>query len=510
MTRKLEYKPLLLTTTMRNPERFRDFLLVLNEYSGKVLTNPLCEEICGELIRRGLYRPKKSVTPEMKAKWDSATWLTDKEVLILLRDNPQEHKEAGFEKGWPSRFDTQFKLGKFFGFIYYKIGEPLEFSKLGFLYIEQVTIKEQTSFKYDEQQVFLNAFVNYHRKNPYQRVLNRNKPLILLLGLLKELENQEELGSAGLYIHELPFLLIWKDSDAQSLTRTLIEFRKKYRFHPSREVVYEYVGKIHGGWSPTKDKIETITKEYPDDLLRKFRLTGLFSLRGNGSIISINNDLRSVSEYILKHHSEVRDFTSERDYYEHVSQVDTSLITQAKPPVLSSSIVDQELLMKWINEFSADTIKSELKILARNRTTTHPILRLSPAPLRLEFLTALLIKYRNPKSVVIANYSRDDEGLPISHAPGNNPDIELHTDAELSLYEVTMTTGTNQVRAEFAPITRHLDDKISEGKYDKNKIETILVAPAIHVDFVRWIEFVKFNEDKNMSSLTIDEFVNSD
>jgi hypothetical protein len=510
MSRRLEYKPLLLTTTVRNPERFRDMLSVLFQFDGRLLTNSLCIEICGELIREGLYRPTRSISDEIKTKWNSGIPLSDSEVKKLLDDNPQNHGEAGFDYGWPSRFDTQFKLGKFFGFIFYKIGEKVEFSSLGKLYIEQSSFDGQTMYTNDEQQVFLNAFVNYHRKNPYQRVLNKNRPLVLLIGLLKELEKDEVLGSAGLYLHELPFLLIWKNSDFKALAQAILEFRKVYRFNPSREVIYDYVGRIHGGWIPTKDKIETITKEYPDDLLRKFRLTGLFSLRGNGSILAINNDLRDTANYIFENHSEVFEFDSEREYFDFVSQVDFELISRAKPRVLTGSTVDQAILEKWVNELSIPIIKSELKLLARNRASSHPVLRLSPAPLRLEFLSSLLLKSRFPTANVIANYSRDDEGLPISHAPGNNPDIELQFEEKLDLYEVTLTTGTNQVRAEFAPITRHLDDKINQGIYQQENIKTILVAPSIHADFVRWIQFIKFNENKNMESLTIEEFVGHD
>ena len=47
--RKSEYKPLLFTTTMRNPERLKDFLLVLSEYEGEVLTNEIIENSFTEI-----------------------------------------------------------------------------------------------------------------------------------------------------------------------------------------------------------------------------------------------------------------------------------------------------------------------------------------------------------------------------------------------------------------------------------------------------------------------------
>lgn len=36
-----KYKPLLFTTTIRNPERFKDFMYILFKYNGQVLTEKL-------------------------------------------------------------------------------------------------------------------------------------------------------------------------------------------------------------------------------------------------------------------------------------------------------------------------------------------------------------------------------------------------------------------------------------------------------------------------------------
>jgi hypothetical protein len=43
--RQSEYKPLLFTTTMRNPERLKNFLTVLAEYDGKILTNEIMRKL---------------------------------------------------------------------------------------------------------------------------------------------------------------------------------------------------------------------------------------------------------------------------------------------------------------------------------------------------------------------------------------------------------------------------------------------------------------------------------
>jgi len=49
--RQSEYKPLLFTTTLRNPERLKWFLAVLKEYDGQILDDKLAKKIAGEIIR---------------------------------------------------------------------------------------------------------------------------------------------------------------------------------------------------------------------------------------------------------------------------------------------------------------------------------------------------------------------------------------------------------------------------------------------------------------------------
>lgn len=59
--RESKYKPLLFTTTVRNPERMKRLLNILSKFNGEVLTSDLAEQIIGELIKYGLYRPMRKV-----------------------------------------------------------------------------------------------------------------------------------------------------------------------------------------------------------------------------------------------------------------------------------------------------------------------------------------------------------------------------------------------------------------------------------------------------------------
>lgn len=125
MPRELEYKPLLYTTTIRNPERYKDFMNILKRFDGEILNDHTVELFERELFKVGLYRPM--ILPNsVKQKWASTQRgefadepLTDVETATIYRRNDPNanpvlkgHKEAGFPKGWPSRFDTQFKLMK--------------------------------------------------------------------------------------------------------------------------------------------------------------------------------------------------------------------------------------------------------------------------------------------------------------------------------------------------------------------------------------------------------------
>ena len=121
---KPSYKPLLFTTTMRNPQRIKAMLWILKKFDRQILDDALATGIVGETIRYGLYRPMKK-SESVKAKWQNAPMgefgnkvLSDSEVRFLMATNPQEHKEAGFERGYPSRFATIFDFAKELGFVY--------------------------------------------------------------------------------------------------------------------------------------------------------------------------------------------------------------------------------------------------------------------------------------------------------------------------------------------------------------------------------------------------------
>lgn len=518
-TRQPEYKPLLYTTTVRNPERVKYFLYALKQFDGQVLTNEIATQVVAETIRLGLYRPRYK-TEEIKRKWRSTPngvfadeILSDEEVAYIIEHNPQQHKEAGFDWGFPSRFATMFDFTKELGLVYFQPNESIEFSELGTKLSEtfEVTITDGTInveivHPEYEQQVFLQAMAKSQRKNPFVRVLNDNIPLILLAQTIRLLNANPNFNTAdgcgkGISRRELPLLIFWKDNNADSLYQRIVQLREEYGYEPSDEVIYDICTReIIPNFK--EFKLKSVIDEYPDEFIRKMRITGLFSLRGAGRFLDINHNEEEKVDYVLQHYSTYQTYTTEREYFDYMAQIDPNLFQIETTPI--STTQSEELLMNWLNVYSWDDIKKELKVLKSRNNSKDMVLRFIPAPARLEFLTALSIKSRLPNVRVIPNYASDDTGLPTSTAGGNIGDVECIEQLKGILVEVTMSEGRTQTMMEIWPIERHLQEFADKINLQS---QAIFVAPSIFSDSQRQIEFVKATKGLTIRPYTINDFI---
>lgn len=520
MASKATYKPLLFTTTVRNPRRMKALLNILSKYDGIILTNELTHTIMGDLIRYGLYRPTRGVTSSVVKKWGSKrispnstiglSPLSPKEVKQLLNNNPQKHQEAGFERGWPSRFATVYDFAKELGFVYYWINEPIQFSKIGLKLANSIEIQLVENYitlsenhPELEQQAFLNALVKYHRNNPFVKVLNENIPLILLLKVIQKINKDPKSNKAGISKLELPLIIFWKNNDAESLYKLIKSIRQKYGYQPSWEVIVDVcVNQIMEG-KFKKFKPESIMVEYPDEFIRKVRLTGLISLRGAGRFIDINTNEQEKVDYVLRTYDKYKSFHSVKEYFKYASQIDKNLISL--PTRATPELDKDEFLKKWVKTFSWNTIKEELLGLQGKKLSTNEILKYLTNPIRLEFLTALAIKAKFPHIHVLPNYPIDDEGVPTSTAggQGNLGDIECFENKNGILIEVTMSEGRTQTMMEIWPISRHLREFSKKIKSSM----CFFVAPSIFEDSINQIEFVRQKENIEIYPQTISEFI---
>ncbi|MBD5205196.1 MAG: AlwI family type II restriction endonuclease [Bacteroidales bacterium] len=511
------YKPLLFTTTMRNPQRIKAMLWVLKKFDEKILDDALATEIVGETIRYGLYRPMKK-SESIKAKWLNAPMgefgnevLSDSEVKYMIDNNPQQHKEAGFERGYPSRFATIFDFAKELGFVYFTPGEPIIFSSIGnkLASVFEVNVNDEGAISVEdlhpeyEQQAFLHAMCKSQRANPFVKVLNDNVPLILLLQVLKKINSDPRWNGKGVTRKELPLFIFWKNNDADALYKRICELREEYRYNPSDEVIIDICrNEIMEGKMKKFDPSSVIT-EYPDEYIRKMRITGLISLRGAGRFIDLNHNEDDRINYVLERYSTYPKFSNERDYFNYMANVDENLF--AIESIRMSASQSEDLLKAWVNEINWQTIKKELEILAkRSRTSDHQVLKFIPAPARLEFLSALAIKSKLPNVRVIPNYSCDDTGLPTSTAGGGIGDIECFENTNGILVEVTMAEGRQQTMMEIWPIYRHL--KEFKDKYTPES-QCLFIAPSIFSDSQMQINYVRDTEGYVIRPYKIPDFI---
>jgi hypothetical protein len=490
--RQSEYKPLLFTTTMRNPERLKNFLTILSEYDGKMLTNEVIEKVAKKLIQSGLYQPMK-ISQIVKNKWKNEIDLSEAETKKVFIDNPQSHKQAGFDKGWSSRFDTWFKIAKELGFVWYWQNEQIIFSESGKMLLD----KEKPE---NELMVFANAFAKYQRQNPFRRVLNKNVPLILLIQTIKFLNKDTDFNGTGISKLEIPLLLCWQNDNAESLYKEIKKLRKKYGYSPSNETILDLCYDL---LNETKRDDNSILGDYPDDFIRKMRLTGLISLRGSGRFIDINTKEIATVNYILENYISYPEFTVEKDFFDYIGTVDTNLIATLSVYRTLVRTTKTEL-EKWVNHYGWEVIKTEMLNLAQKKSSEDDILRIIEQPLRLEFLTSLAILKKLPNVIVKPNFVSDDEGLPTSFASGGNPDIECLEDSETVLVEVTLLTGTQQHIRESFSVQRHLEEYTKKGI----KSYSVFISPKSFIDTERYFKFIK-NDGFEVRISDIDKSVHS-
>lgn len=523
MSRQPEYKPLLYTTTVRNPERYKDFIHLLKKFDGQILTPEVIEQIERETFKCGLYRPKKRIPESARQKWgrtkngDFGEYaLTDDETKVifdsnnpLINDDISGHKEAGFAFGWESRFDTQFKLLKTLGFVFYRMWEPIVFSDTGNILADTVSITYGTDGAVNreiinpqnEQAAFMHAFARQQRCNPFIRELNDNIPLILLLQVIRLLNKDSEYNNCGISYKEIPLLLFWKNNDAYALYQRIKQLRNDYGYSPSPEVIQSIcIKEILGSFKSFKQK--SVVSEYPDDFVRKMRMTGLISFRGGGRFIDINHNEDEKIDYIIARYSHYKKYATEREYFDYMATVDDRLLNIETVSATGNEVAD--MLAEWTSVYNWDKIKEELFNLAKRTPSKDKTLKFIDTPSRLEFLTALAIKSRLPHVIVIPNYRIDDTGLPTSTACGRAGDIECFEKPNGILVEVSMAQGSKQPVLEIFPIRRHLEEFI-----DKYMIpaQCFFIAPSIHIDTERYCDIIQKADKLFIAPYSIDDFV---
>ena len=507
MERAKEYKPLSFSTTMRNPARIAAFLNCILPYEGQILTNELIDQVAINLIRKKLYLPViVTKIPEWKSMLNSDDEFDVQTAIEIKKQSPQKHKEAGFNKGWPSRFDTWYKLPMEFGFIYYEIGKQIIISQTGHMLID--AFNEVPADDSKIKNVFLNALMKYQTSNPFRKNANDNVPLLLLLQVIKLLKEDPDENNAGLLRGELSLIICWPDNNAERLYHVIKDLRAQYGYNYSDEVIYDKCLQLLGAGEDKKKrfKIEQITGEAVDEFIRKMRITGIVSLRGNGRFLDFNQFEADKINYILENYSTYTRYTSKEDYFRYMGSIDAHILATTTIREENINDVRTRTLNEWATNYDKQEISNELLIVCSKRgESRNPVLRIIDKPTRFEFLTSIALKQNFEGLTVCPNYHVDDEGLPTFTASGGLADIECFDTNCNPLVEVTLITARTQATMEMPAITRHLQEAVT--KYPDKIVFSILVALAIHADTKYMAGYSKFRYNVDILTFTTEEFI---
>lgn len=503
---KAYHKPLSFSTTMRSPDRIAKFIKCLLPYEHLVLTNEIIMQIVYKIIRSKEYRPNYILEDErLKAiYYNEDEEFSDEDLRLIVENSPQQHKEAGFDMGWPSRFDTWFKLPMEFGFIYYEMGSAIKISDTGHMLIDALNEVPVNGEKI--QNVFLNAMMKYQTKNPFRKNLSSNVPLILLLQLIKKLKEDSEENDAGVFIQELPLIICWPDSDIDKLYNTVKNIRKEKGFLYSNDYMYEVCLKLLNAEDQRKRfKKNQITGEAVDEFIRKMRITGVVSLRGQGRFIDFNMFEIDRINYILDNYSEFSEFSDKEEFYNYIGTIDERILSLPHAEVNDADTVRKEALKRYAEYYSSETIYNELKNLSTKKDSKDTLLKTIPEPVRLEFLTSIALKQKYDNLEIHPNYNVDDEGIPTFTAAGGRADIVCFDDDYNSLFEVTLMRSRQQANDEILPINRHL----LEAKGINANTFSVFIAPVIHPDAAELADFLNHKYDNIILTYSITDFLNA-
>lgn len=545
-------KPWSITTTLRNPERLRGFLLVLKNIEGE--------------------------------EWNLET--QKKYQILLIQHRVYGYGSSQFYKGLSAKQITLMDdLAKNISFdeatkIFYSKGykdpamrgrqsiNPLK--KLGL-----VSIKENKIFitdlgrlllkdDYDLGEMFFRSFIKWQipnlDNNDYKAEDGYDiKPFIGALHLINVV-NQKSIVKGempkGISKQEfslfVPTLIDYKNikkyADEILKLRERLKDKKKQE---QRKIFEKYSRQFAKNFLKTKnnreiEKLLKNLKDYGDNAVRYFRLTRYIYIRGGGFHVDLEKRRHVEIENLLAYdNGKAVNFSSKEAYLEYVSDISEPKLpwetkdklmeilgglvkdirnyekiisvservipnyTTYKEIDLKNLIVDLRGYRRQLQEQENHKNSQNIEAVTGYIETLQNIYKEEDRPLALEKYTGLALHALNDALKIQPNYPVGDDNEPTFTAPAGKPDIECYYNSFNAICEVTMLTGRDQWYNEGQPIMRHLRD--FEEKNNDKKAYCIFVAPTLHRDTLNTFWFsVKYEYEgkkQKIIPLSIQNFI---
>ena len=252
-------------------------------------------------------------------------------------------------------------------------------------------------------------------------------------------------------------------------------------------------------------KISQITGEAVDEFIRKMRITGLISLRGNGRFVDFNSFEAERIDYVIRNYTVFDSFSSKKDYFKYMGNIDPHILSIQHQEPTGMAAVKEKAIKEWAEKHDKDFIYNELNITCSRNESHDPTLRVIDKPTRFEFLISIALKQHFKDLIIRPNYKSDDEGIPTFTAAGGMADIECFDKDCNPLVEVTLMQARTQATNEMPAITRHLTEAIE--KYPDTKVFTLFIAPALHADTIYMAGYSKYKYNVDIVTLNIKDFI---
>lgn len=515
-------KPWSITTTVRNPERLRSFLISLESLEGQEWNNINQEKYQRILIKNRLY-----------GYGNSQFYNGLPRKIVDLINNIDD--DIGDDV-----IDNIIKIKNYTDFAMRGRQSINPLTKFGFAFIDNGVVKitnlgkKLISSEKDLGDVFLRSFIKWQIPNPASSDFNNSSdynivPFVGVLQLINEVNDIEKnRGNKPVGLSKREFSLfgpsLVKYSDIENYADKIIELRDSQKDKNKQErkkIRDDFRLKFAINFLGTQDKVKvnkllSNLKEYGDNTIRYFRLTKFIRIRGGGFYIDLEPNRKTEIESLFESEFyKPKEFSSKEDYLSYMSNDNLPVLpwlTREKLHKIAIEIIGEisalqntlgiEMLKsKDILKMSEDVLASyvdELRILRKdlqekeNHRRSQPIdsideyinqlegiYGLENRALLLEYLSTMGLHSLNDAKEIKPNYPVGDDNEPTSTAPGGMADIECYYNNFNMICEVTMLKGRDQWFNEGQPVMRHLRDF---ENINGNNSYCLFIAPTIHID----------------------------
>ncbi len=508
-------KPWSISTTVRNPERLRDFLQVLKKLEGEEFTPENQVKYQVLLIKSKVYKPT-GLSDTFKDLFndpnpDSISYKKAKEIFDYKKyeDPPMRGRQSANP------------LNKM-GFAIARSGSgPIQITELGNKFL---------AGDYDISSVFFKSLLKIQFPNPWSTDFSERQgfnimPFVSTLHLLHKL-NQHS-GSQGLDKREFSIFiptLLNADQIDQQIER-IIDFRKT----GNKEVfIQNFASQFYQITSVPTKAINNLF-DYGDNTIRYFRLTKYFKIMADPTGSHWHVDLEpsrivEIEQLLNAYDGKALEIDNINDYLAYLSDINKpelpwEQINKLKDVAtswqkninltlsnenISISATDQIFLSSDLNNLSKVEVQNYISQLqAFNLTLKEKIKKAKIvndidmlksiisvlkdvrmlrkySPEQFEKLIADALLILNDDLNIKPNYPVDDNGYPINHAPPYKTDIECYYTSFDGICEVTLNCSKLQWVHEGQPVMRHLRD--FENEHNDRKVFCLFIAPIIHND----------------------------